>query len=294
MTQPALAQTDFKTGERVYPSPKVGSKFPSVSTILGSTLPKQHALVPWASRVVAEVAAEVIAEIDEGVNEFENGDPLYEYRGDDDGFLIEEFADDLRKMPTHERDAAGELGDEVHDLADNMFRISRGNPEIAAELLKDWYLDKEHDETYRRMQGIVRFLKDHKVEVVDTEFTVFNDTVGYAGTCDLAAYIDGQPYFIDVKTSKDVYDETALQIVSYKYGEYVADGSGGTSVMPFADYSTTYGAILHVQPKKVRFIEVPVTEVEFKVFRALHFLKTNWVDRKGVKKVIYDSSRSDV
>lgn len=66
--------------------------------------------------------------------------------------------------------------------------------------------------------GIESFLKweiQHKVEYVYTERLVYSPRHHYAGTVDIVAYVDGVLCVLDVKTSKSVYDEYALQVWAY-------------------------------------------------------------------------------
>jgi ATP-dependent exoDNAse (exonuclease V) beta subunit len=55
-----------------------------------------------------------------------------------------------------------------------------------------------------------------KPEIIATETTIFSDIHGYAGTVDCICRIDGVPYVIDFKTSKQVWHEYELQISAYR------------------------------------------------------------------------------
>lgn len=43
-----------------------------------------------------------------------------------------------------------------------------------------------------------------------SEFAVLNADVGYAGTVDAVAFVDGQPYVIDFKTSEKAKTQSGL------------------------------------------------------------------------------------
>lgn len=72
-------------------------------------------------------------------------------------------------------------------------------------------------EEYDAIVSFDRWVREAKPVFVDTEKIVFNEEVGYAGTLDLIVKIEGVPYVVDVKTSKDIYLEHELQISSYKH-----------------------------------------------------------------------------
>jgi len=59
------------------------------------------------------------------------------------------------------------------------------------------------------------------LRVVDQEFTVYNLTVGYAGTADMLAGFGDRPdlFIMDVKTGADVWPETAKQLAAYANAE---------------------------------------------------------------------------
>lgn len=53
-------------------------------------------------------------------------------------------------------------------------------------------------------------------EVLGSEFLIWNDEHNYAGTVDLKLKIGGDIWVIDLKSSKSVYPEYALQLSAYK------------------------------------------------------------------------------
>ena len=53
-------------------------------------------------------------------------------------------------------------------------------------------------------------------EVLGSEFLIWNDEHNYAGTVDLKVKINGEVWVIDLKSSKSVYPEYALQLSAYK------------------------------------------------------------------------------
>ena len=87
------------------------------------------------------------------------------------------------------------------------------------------------------VKGLMEFLVDEEPEVYWSEQTVYSRTHGYAGTPDVIARmrVGGSlvPVVIDVKTSKDIYDDTALQTCAYARADFVGlDDGTEASLLP--------------------------------------------------------------
>jgi hypothetical protein len=281
MTTPVRAETNLQTGERFYPRPDGSGASISVTSVM-NVLPKQMYLVPWAAKTVAEVAVEIMQDLMEGTKpEQAYLDAFYDAEeGDYDWDVL---AETLKTMPLLERDDAGSLGDIVHDVANQILRLSNGSYEIAKALYDDMLASHELEPPVAdRIEYLLHFLKDNMVVVINDEFTVYNDKYSYAGTCDLAAYVNGQPYIIDIKTNKMLSNEIAMQIAAYAHGEYIVEDDGTRSIMPFkSDDSLTKevkGAILHLQPTQCKLREVDITPDVFDAFLAFKIAKSLWFD----------------
>lgn len=78
--------------------------------------------------------------------------------------------------------------------------------------------------------GVMEFLWDSEIDVHRNEATLYNRTHKYAGTADIigSLQIGGSvvPAVIDVKTSKRVYDEVALQLTAYARAEFAGLNDG--------------------------------------------------------------------
>ena len=70
-------------------------------------------------------------------------------------------------------------------------------------------------EEYEAIMSFYNWVKEANPKFSITEHTVFNSEIGYGGTLDAIAEIDGKTYIIDFKTSKDVYLSHEVQIASY-------------------------------------------------------------------------------
>jgi hypothetical protein len=168
----------------------------------------------------------------------------------------------LSRIPDYQKDTAGKLGSRVHVLAE---QIARG-----AEP------DMDEEET-SFVNGYRRFIEDFDPELVSVEHTAKNLTHGYGGTFDFIARINGRLTLVDIKTSKGVYPETALQIAAYASAEFIGMPNDPRRYkMPKLD---AY-AVLHVRPEQYArgysLIPYTVGPVEFDAFLAALRL-THWV-----------------
>lgn len=182
-----------------------------VTTILSGGIPKP-ALVRWAPRVVAD-----------WVTDPGNLEELqYLLAGDRD-----EAARFLAGLPTKERDSAAERGTEVHDLAEHLAKT--GEADVP-------------DELFGFLDGYMEFLDTWQITPVLAEVALANREHWYAGKVDLLATSPvlmtpedieaGKVIQIDLKTSKGVYMETALQTAAYARAEFYVDEAGNEKPMP--------------------------------------------------------------
>jgi hypothetical protein len=174
----------------------------------------------------------------------------------------------LARIPDFQRDTAANLGSAVHRIAE---QISRGQ-EFTVEPDELPYV-----EAYKR------FLIDYAPEVKSLERMVFNATEGYGGTFDSIQVIAGKTFLIDTKTSKSVYEETAMQLAALANGEWC--GLPGDSKKYRIPKIDAY-AVLHIRPdtyaRGYRLIEFRVTDKDYDAFLACLRL-TNW--RKDSKPI---------
>lgn len=175
MTTPALAQNVRGKG-RHYQG-RDGEMVPSITNIL-NTLSKGEALTRWSAKMVAETA--------------------YRMRHALPNMERDEAVDMLKGSPWSKSRRASQRGTDIHEWLEA--RLNWWEPpelsddaEPFREAAEAWYLS-------------------HDIEVLDTEATLFHPL--YAGTCDFIARVDGRLTIGDFKTSKAVYNETALQLAA--------------------------------------------------------------------------------
>lgn len=117
-----------------------------------------------------------------------------------------------------------------------------------------------------RLDGYGRFLEDYQPEFLEIEQTVVNHTVGYAGTTDAIVRIGNTVLSADIKTSKKVRGDYALQGVAVCRAEQLLDDDGSLREMP----DITGAFIIHL-PEAGGYQAVPLRtgDAEFEVFRSL-------------------------
>ena len=122
------------------------------------------------------------------------------------------------------------------------------------------------------VNGARLWLNQHKVRPIEIEAFLINRALGYGGTCDLIAEIDGETWLLDWKTGKSVagpsgvvYDEMRLQLAAYANAEFIARVADATEYPVPA--VARYG-ILHVTDGGTRLYEADVTPADWTAFRA--------------------------
>lgn len=168
---------------------------PGVTTITGAA--DKPGLRQW---VADNTAAFAVANVDALLNRSEmEGYGFLRWRWKNEPKLDADA--DLRNWHGYVLNDAADLGTWFHGYAE---AILRGDfPE--REPQTDWQ--------YELAEQLEVFLSEHEVEPVFMEQTVYNP-VGYAGTLDLMARIDGVPTLCDWKTSRRVQDAHKQQLAA--------------------------------------------------------------------------------
>jgi hypothetical protein len=184
-----------------------------VTTILGNAIPKPG-LTKWAAKSVAEY----VAQNREGVEH------LY-------GMGESPMVAALKDVPWQQRDAAGNRGTEVHDLAE---RYLKGEKiEVS-------------DEIAGHVEACAQFIEDWDIKPVLVEACVGSREHQYAGKLDLVADSANAPRAIyDWKTAKSgIYGETAFQLVGYGMAEFYGENGDET---PMSDLGICESYGVHIR-----------------------------------------------
>ena len=203
-----------------------GTKVPGVTTLLSKGLPKP-ALVNWAARTAAEYAVD-------------NWDALA-------AASVSERLEQIRNAPNANKNAAALRGTKLHD---------------AAQQLQEQGVVDVDPEQLPLVESYLAFCTAWDLHAEYVESAVYSVTHGYAGTLDLIATLnDGKRWLLDLKTSKGVYGDMALQQAAYRYAEYLADGDDHIR-MPQVDAV----GIVHVRADGADLVPLTAGKEEFRAF----------------------------
>lgn len=111
------------------------------------------------------------------------------------------------------------------------------------------------------------FTKTHRVNVIDVEQTVFNHSLGYAGSYDQVVKIDGITTILDVKSNANgPHADVALQCSLYAHAEVIMDMATG-SERPMHDIEQA--AVLWMRPEGFALYPLQFDEEVWKTAYAL-------------------------
>ncbi len=240
-------------------------KYPSVTTILSRGVAKPG-LIKWSAKTVAEAAYDRF--------------PEWIERERDDAIQF------LTDIPNARKNKAANLGSYLHAAVE---RISLGQP-----------IHKPADEIQRGyLEGFVQFVKDVNPTYLYTEFEVYSNQYGYAGTGDAIIRIGNTNWLIDTKTGNKVYPEVALQLAAYRHSDFILvprpDPKDGRKKiykevkMPKIKKT----GVVHLFPGGYQFVEVRSDEEILDVFLAAKAMH-DWdsaLSRVAIREVISPSEQ---
>lgn len=196
---------------------------PSVTTIL-KIVDKSGPLIGWAKRITAEAALRHATELPQWIEDF----------GGDGAVGM------LTKATNVIRDKAANAGSEIHQLAD---AIVKGQEVVVPEELQPY------------VNSLLKWQTDFEPEYLASEEMVYSRR-GYAGTLDAICRIAGDVWLLDYKTSKGVYEETALQLAAYGAADFIGrPGDPNRYAIPAIDQ---YG-VVHIRPEGAELVPYDVT-----------------------------------
>lgn len=201
------------------------------TTVIKRAMPPY--LVPWAAKLTATEAVETIDQ----------------WRSLDKAAAI----DLLKGAPDRARDKAGDKGTITHRFL---------KLHAAGEITGDEVWDAD---AMSYIAAGLAFLRDWRPRFVWQEATVFSPELGYAGTLDFIADIDGIGRVIgDYKSSNGIYAEVAAQLASYRFADHAVDERGERLAIP----DVTGGIVVHLKGDGTYDVRpVLCDESAFEVFR---------------------------
>lgn len=232
-----------------------GEFYRRVTTMLRG-IPKPW-LGSWAAKMVAEFAVEELETVTKLVGNAKTTDAIKLLKG----------------APWSKRDDAGDRGTAVHNSIEAY---------VLGEDLPD---DLTYDERACAEQAMA-FLDERGGTVLASELTVFNPSVGYAGTLDLWSMDeDGSLGIDDWKTSKSIYAEHAVQQIAYRHAEFAVvqkkpvegkDEAWTGKMIPWGMIMADRLNIIHVTPEHA--LQHPINLEHdadlWRIFRAACLIKT--------------------
>lgn len=230
---------------RLYKDPDTGKRYPSVTTVIG-VLDKPF-LKPWVAKVVAERAVDNLEDL---------------YR------RVRTNREDARKwLSSAHRDFSGSAalrGSDLHDLAE---RHDKGE-EIVYDLVSA--------ESLQMLSHYQQFLKDCSVQIIASEASLVNRTLGYGGAADaiaLVPVISDQPIITDIKTSaKGPYSSWAMQLAAYSRAEWMVAKGGDfqeTQITPMIPVSQDHAAVIQITAEGYRVFQADISG-QYESFTLLH------------------------
>lgn len=268
MTTPSLS-VDTPRGRMYRLEPEGPALYPSITTVAGARA-KDH-LQGWYATMAAKRALEMFAFLDR--NPDRAGAEVSRVCRDRWGTQkrIAAAAED------HTRDAS-DFGTLVHAVCEEYGRSgARPTDAAIAEMIRSMHADSGAFATERdlgalvaraaeRVDGYGAFLQDYSPELVEIEQTVVNHTVGYAGTTDAIMKIGNTLLSADIKTSRKVRGDYALQGVAVVRAEQLLDDDGTQREMP----ELTGAFIVHLpEGGGYRVVPLRTGDAEFDVFCSL-------------------------
>jgi hypothetical protein len=229
-----------------------GRPIPGVTTLLGKGLPKP-AIPYWAAKSVAEYV-------------IDNPDGVEALRSLGRGPAVAA----LKGVPWEKRDRAALRGTEIHALGQ---KVAHGQ-EVDAGEWAAW------------VEGYAEWLDAFDVTPLYTERVVVSEAWRYAGTFDGIFTFGAGPWagrtvLVDIKTSKGVYGETALQTAAYARADLMQDPSG--EMVPRHGVDAT--GVVHVTEAGSLFYPLAETPVQidehFRVFQHVAWVANHADDIKN-------------
>lgn len=234
MTDPVLAVPT--SNGRYYVRPERGS-MPSITNIIGKK--DKPGLKYWAMKECATYASQQRATL---------------------ASLTEREAYTLvREAPfARSDDSPAAIGDIVHSMIER--KVKNENAPSHDEVTT------AHHTVRAMWQSFLKFEERYKPQYTGSEWTVWSDTYGYAGTMDLSFNVAGFHVLCDAKTGKNVYPETAMQLAAGAFADVVigADGNEVGAVPKYDKY-----AILHLRPRSATLVPVDNIPAAWEAFKAL-------------------------
>ena len=262
MTDPKLAQNTSKG--RFYTHPGNMRQVPSITNIKG--MKSIDGLKFWAARECGNYAAD-------------NRAKLATLDRDE----VFQLVRNAPFAPKSKKNQSSLNGDVVHGWFDGY---------VKGETIDGvTYVDKDgrtqqapaqSRQMWTQVIGRGGFIERYNPRFVESEFTVWSNAHGYAGTGDLAAWIGNALVLIDHKTGNAVYPDVAMQLAALANADCILEPDGEERPIP----EFTRFAVLHLRPRGYRLIPVGGIAEAFAAFLGLKAV-FDWVVNNEETTLLY-------
>jgi hypothetical protein len=195
--EPKLRVRSSGHGGSGYKHPRTGDVVPGVTTVLKKL--EKPAIAQWA---VDNTAAYAVANVDRLLTRTEEqgyGFLRWYWKRDP----LQGDLEDIRNYSNGVLNDAANLGTMLHDwIAAEHDDLPY--PDVSEAPAHFWEMVEQWE--YYKSQ--------HTIEPLHTEVTIWNEELGYAGTADGIWKIDGVMTLVDIKTSRNTWDEHWMQLAS--------------------------------------------------------------------------------
>jgi hypothetical protein len=280
LTLPVLARQKSNFG-RVYVHPLTGEEVPSVTNITGRK-DKSGPLVGWAvkhsaARAMQELQTLLALFQDESIPQSVKEAIIKERYGTKKrlGQLEKEIKSARFEEKATESFSASEAGTLIHDLIETHVKEGRLGLSVGTvKMIVDKAgLSEEEaiEEVMPWFRQYLAFEKRFQPVWEQLESTVWNRTLGYAGTMDgLMRLPNGRRYLVDFKTGNGVYPEYGMQLEALARGEVIIDPETGYE-RPMTQVDSL--AVLHLRPEYSKLHEVRRHDFVWEAFLGLLAVK---------------------
>lgn len=230
MSEPKLRVRSSGHGGSGYKHPETGKIVPGVTTVLKKL--DKPGVLQWA---VDNTAAYAVANIDSLLNRTEEqGWGFLRWYWKRDPLASDD--QDIRNYSAGVLNNAAELGTLMHDwIAAEHDDLPY--PDVTLAPPHFWEMVAQWD----------AWKVEHDIKPILTETTFWSDQYGYAGTADGLWEIDGVRTLLDVKTSRNVWDEHFMQLAALGACDtYLIESDNKWTEQELPGFSQY--ALLHIRP----------------------------------------------
>mgnify|MGYP001558319551 CR=1 FL=1 len=200
-----LLEIPVKDSARFYDVPGIG-RIPSVTTIL--QVISKPALMNWAAKQGTHKAKIIM-------------DKLLRMAPALHDSMLGELGPEFFKDGNAQATEAADYGTQAHGIIEGILKKTK----------EDWFSLDLPSPVVQAVNSFLVWRDKTDLKMMKAESMVYSKKLGFAGTADAIAEVDGVVTLLDWKTSKGIYPEYKLQTVAYKYAAEEMSGESIPRVM---------------------------------------------------------------